>query len=334
MKIGYMVMGGTVPDALANARILEAAGAAGAWVGEAAIDAFAWTAAMAAVTSTVTVGTAVALLTRPPVQAVLAATAIDELAPGRFRLGLGVGPAQRNRDWFALDPAHPARRMRAYLGAFQAAWRATPGSPAEVSDGPYPIHGFARRRRSPTPALPLHVGVIGPLNTALAAELTRGPILDVALPLDHVDRVTLPALEAGLARAGRQRADIEVGAVLALSVDRDAAAARRRARHLLLTYAAVDYYAGPWTTAGFGTALARCHDALAAGSVEAALEAIPDEMVDALTLSGTPDQVRARLPAWASRVDFAIVATPALLLPPDEVQYAWRAALDALGGAL
>lgn len=334
MRIGYMVMGGTAPAALANARTLDDAGADGAWVGEAAIDAFAWTAAMAAVTHRIRIGTAVALLTRPPAQAVLAATALDELAPGRFVLGLGVGPAQRNRDWFGLEAGPPAPRMRAYLQTFQAAWHATPEAPATVADGPFPIHGFARRRRSPTPDLPLHVGVIGPVNTALSAEVASGPILDVALPWSHLQQVTLPAVERGLARAGRTRSQIETGAVIAVSVDRDPAMARRRARNLLLTYCSVGYYEPVWDLAGFGAPLRAARAAMVQGKVAEALDAIPDAMVEALTFSGTPDQVRTQLRPWAAHIDFAIVAVPALFLPPDEVQASWLAALETLGGAL
>ncbi len=331
MNIGFHLRGRDLAESVANARRLEAAGIESAWVGDSALDAFVHVAAVAANTKTIELGTAVTLLTRSPVVAMLAASGLDEISNGRFTLGLGVGPDDWNRDWHGVDPAKPARRMREYIQCFKAAWHSGPGNPAQVDGEIFSINGFQRMRRSPSDELKLLVGVVGPMNTRNAAEFGDGVIYDIVLPHSHLKDVGTPALNEGMRRGGKSRRDLSVGGLFAVSIDRDRSSARRRARNSILLHIPVHYYVPVFESCGFGVEALASRRALERGDVEAALDAISDEMVEELTLAGTPDEVLRRVDEWSDVVDFMIVAAPSHGLEPDEAAWAYDQAIECFG---
>ncbi|MFN8534374.1 MAG: LLM class flavin-dependent oxidoreductase [Dehalococcoidia bacterium] len=328
-KIGIGPRGATLAELMEQAQRLEDAGFD--WISVAdGFDAFVTGAALATVTHRATLGSCVTLLTRTPVQAAAACGGLDDLSGGRFVLGLGVGPNDWNRDWHGLDPSRPARRMAEYIQCFRAAWDSRPGTPAEFSGQIYSVHGYARARRSPSPRLPVLVGVVGPLNTRNAGQFGDGAIFDIELPFPYVRDTLLPALVAGTRRAGKRREAVTAGALLGLSVDRDPALARQRSRHAILMHVPVDYYMPVWDAAGFGAEVAAARAALRCGNVVGAADAISDEMVDALAIAGTPDQVRRRIAEWEGLLDLMVFISPSFHLPPDEAATAYQNAVAFL----
>jgi alkanesulfonate monooxygenase SsuD/methylene tetrahydromethanopterin reductase-like flavin-dependent oxidoreductase (luciferase family) len=96
-----------------SARLAEAAGFAGAWTTE-FYDRSATVslAAMAAATSTITLGSAIAYgFGRTPLVWAAEARDLDELTGKRLILGLGTGTRRMQQDWHGLDGEHPAPRM-------------------------------------------------------------------------------------------------------------------------------------------------------------------------------------------------------------------------------
>jgi alkanesulfonate monooxygenase SsuD/methylene tetrahydromethanopterin reductase-like flavin-dependent oxidoreductase (luciferase family) len=316
-----------------GARQLEVAGFDWITVGD-GYDAFVTAAAIATVTRRATIGSCVTLLTRSPVQTVQACSGLDDLSGGRFVLGLGVGPNEWNRDWHGLDPSRPAQRMAEYLQCLRAAWDSQPGRPAHVEGEIFRVRNYVRGRRSPSERLPVLVGVVGPLNTRNAGQYADGAIFDIELPLRYVSDRLMPALLEGARRAGKTRSEVTAAALLALSVDRDSAVAKRRARHAILLHLPVHYYEPVFEWAGFGREAAAAREALLAGDVLGAVEAIPDAMVDALTLAGTPDEVRRALQPWNDLLDLTIFVSPSYQLPPDEAAVAYRNAFDFLANEI
>lgn len=332
-KIGIGPRGGSLAELMEAARQLEGAGFD--WVSASdGYDAFVTAAALATVTRRITIGSCVTLLTRTPVQTVQACSGLDDLSGGRFVLGLGVGPNEWNRDWHGLDPSRPAKRMAEYVQCVRAAWESGPGRPATVEGEIFRVRNYVRTRRSPSERLPILVGVVGPLNTRNAGQYADGAIFDIELPFRYVTDRLMPALLEGARRAGKRREDVTAAALLALSVDRDPVVAKRRARHAILLHIPVHYYAPVFEWAGFGREAATARAALQAGDVTAAVEAMPDAMVEALTLAGTPDQVRRALQPWNELLDLMIFVSPSFHLPPDEAADAWRNAIEFLAAEL
>jgi alkanesulfonate monooxygenase SsuD/methylene tetrahydromethanopterin reductase-like flavin-dependent oxidoreductase (luciferase family) len=88
----------------------------------------------------------------------------------------------------------------------------------------------------------------------------------------------------------------------------DRAAAAPRARYDLFSYAVVDAYASSFTRAGYGDAIKAIRAAHLAGDRAGALAAIPDEMVDAIEVTGDEALVRDTISAYQrAGVDIPVV---------------------------
>jgi alkanesulfonate monooxygenase SsuD/methylene tetrahydromethanopterin reductase-like flavin-dependent oxidoreductase (luciferase family) len=307
-------------ELMESARQLEDAGFDWIAVGD-RFDALVTAAAVGTVTKRSTISSCVTLLTRTPVQAVSACGGLDDLTGGRFVLGLGVGPDEWNRDWHGLDPSKPARRMAEYIRSFKAAWDSKPGFPANVDGESYRVHNYVRSGQTASENFPVLTGVVGPLNTRNAARYGDGAIFDIELPLSYVESVGLPALEAGVQLAGKSRTDVTAGCLLGVSVDTDRSAARRRARHAILQHIPIHYYQPVYATAGFTAEASQAATALARNDLSAAIDAIPEEMVDALYLAGTADDVRPAFRRWSDTLDLIVAMSPRYQLPPAEVRW-------------
>ena len=103
LKITYAPWGETLAELVDAAQRAEKAGAEVVWVPELHRSATIAAAAMAAGTSTIGVGTAIALaFTRSPLITALEALDLDEMSNGRFILGLGSGVERLNQDWLVV----------------------------------------------------------------------------------------------------------------------------------------------------------------------------------------------------------------------------------------
>jgi alkanesulfonate monooxygenase SsuD/methylene tetrahydromethanopterin reductase-like flavin-dependent oxidoreductase (luciferase family) len=106
-----------------------------------------------------------------------------------------------------------------------------------------------------------------------------------------------------------KRDDFEVAARIFVCPTTDAGYARGFGRRLIAGYLTVPAYAAFHRWLGRDEVLGPMWDAWAAGDRAGAAAAVPDEVVDALVLHGTPAQVRDRLAAYATAgVDTPIVA--------------------------
>ena len=74
-----------------------------------------------------------------------------------------------------------------------------------------------------------------------------------------------------------------------------------------------------------GAAGATIREAFGRGDLAAMVAAVPDAMVDALAVAGTPADVRAQLRRYEGVLDHAILYTPSFGLAPERVR---RCALD------
>nr|BFE78750.1 hypothetical protein GCM10020093_013510 [Planobispora longispora] len=150
--------------------------------------------------------------------------------------------------------------------------------------------------------LPIHLAAMGPKAISLAGEIADG-WLPIHFPPEHVAE-SLTHLRAGARLAGRDPAEVAVTPMVMAMVDDDADYARDMVRPMLALYLGgmgsreVNFYNRLAHRLGFADAAARVQDAYLDGGMGDAMEELPDDVVDALTLCGTPDRVRERLDAY------------------------------------
>jgi alkanesulfonate monooxygenase SsuD/methylene tetrahydromethanopterin reductase-like flavin-dependent oxidoreductase (luciferase family) len=241
-------------------------------------DAVARALAIALGTETINVGTGIAYaFARVPLQMAALAADVQRLSGGRFGLGISTG-TRGVRRWYGADFEPPAPRIAQYVQTLRETWRKNLDLPA-----PPPVYAAA----------------LNPIMTKTVARDCDGVLLHaLSLSRVHLRERVLPALQAG--RAQRTLSSpLEIAAWCITSVDADEELARERARRQLAFYLVTPSYKTVAEGTPWAGAVARVREAFdGAGRAPewgryAAL--IPDEIVDELTISGTPASASARL---------------------------------------
>ncbi|CAI9417719.1 LLM class flavin-dependent oxidoreductase [Nocardioides sp. T2.26MG-1] len=275
-------------------------------------------AAYAAVTSRIKVASGIVPIWTRNV-GLLAATfaTLDELAPGRVVLGLGA--------WWeplaskvGVDRRKPLRAMRETVEATRrllAMERVTyHGEFVHLDDVEIDIvHGD----RSPK-HVPIYIGATGMQMMALAGEIGDGVLLNYMVSPAY-NAQALEALATGAAKAGRSLDDIDRPQLVVCSVDRDRDLALDRARELLTQYLGQQPHimkasgVDPALIEEIGKVLTwpASHD-----EILRAMRLVPDDVVQQITASGTPEECRAKVAEYVE----AGATCPVLYPLGDDVQ--------------
>ncbi len=240
-------------------------------------------------------GTAVVPVhTRGPAALAMSAAALADLAPGRFVLGIGASSETIVTGWngIAYDP--PLARTRDVLRFLRQAFA------GEKVDGEFDSFTIQRFRLEKAPDVPpsIMLAALRPQMLKLAAREADGAITNW-LSADDVRQVRA---ELG--------PDKELAARIFVCVTEDAEMARNIGRFLIATYLTVPGYAAFHDWLGRGAAMKEMREAWAAGDRNAAMAAVPLEVLDDLIVHGTAEQCRDHINRYVDNgLDTPIIAT-------------------------
>src|SRR5271163_3126064 len=151
---------------------------------------------------------------------------------GRFVVGLGSQVRAHNERRFSVPWTPPAPRMREYVQVLRAIWRCWKGGEKPAYEGQHYRFTLMTPNFAPEPidAPPpaVMIAAVGPAMLRVAAEECDGVKLHGFCTHKYLTDEIMPRIEAGLAKAGRRRAQYEIsgGGFLATGPD-DEAVARR-----------------------------------------------------------------------------------------------------------
>ena len=139
---------------------------------------------------------------------------LNAASEGRFVLGLGSQIRPHITKRFSMPWSHPAARMREFILAMRAIWANWhQGEPLQFT-GKFYQHTLMTPFFTPdnTEHGPPRVflAAVGPLMTEVAGEVADGIIVHAFTTEKYLRETTLPALERGFAKAGKERGDFEV----------------------------------------------------------------------------------------------------------------------------
>lgn len=217
--------------------------------------------------------------TRGPGLLAMSAATLADLAPDRFVLGIGASSPAIVERWNAGEFVKPFARTRDTLRFLK---KALAGEKVTERYETFEVKGF-RLERAPKIPPKIVLAALRPRMLRLAAEEADGAITNWLSPQD----VRKVRSEIG--------PDTELIARLFVCVSEDAEKVRELGRRMLAGYLTVPVYAAFHDWLGRGEALRPMHEAWAAGDRQAALRAIPDEVVDALIVHGDAATCRARI---------------------------------------
>lgn len=303
---------------------IEAAGYRTLWFAEAygadAVTVASWAGAR---TTTLGIGTGILQIpARTPAMTAMTAATLDALTGGRLRLGLGVSGPQVVEGWHGVAFGKPLRKTREYVAIVRAILARE--EPVEFDGDDYQLPyrgsdatGLGKPLKiigSPRPDIPIYLASIGPKNVALTAEIADG-WLPVFYSPERAADVFGPALQAGFAASGDvdRREGFEIVPTVQAWISDDIDEARAMVRPMLALYIGGmgaknrNFYNDLAGRYGFADAARTIQDLYLGGDKQAAEEAVPDQLIDEVTLVGSRQRVARRLEEWAAS-DVAAIA--------------------------
>ena len=297
MKIDTMLAG--LEDAPAHARRLEGLGVDGAFTFEGPHDVFTPLILAAGATTTLELATNVAIaFPRNPVQLAHQAYDLQLLSRGRFSLGLGSQIRAQVEKRYGASFERPVARMREFVAALRAifaTWET--GAPLEFR-GDFWSHTLMPPLFNPGPnpygPPPIAIGGLGPQMVRLASEVADGVLLMPFNTANHFASRSVPAIDEGLARGGRDRSSLIVtGEVIVCCgrTDEEVETARTAGRWLLSFYASTPAYRPVLECEGWGDLQPELNELSKSGRWGEMPRLIDDDILAALAAVGSPKDV-------------------------------------------
>lgn len=302
MKIDVM-LSSSVTDAAERARALSRTGVDGVFTFENAHDLFFPLVAAAPVCDLDLMTNVAIAFPRSPMHLANAAYDVQLLSQGRFRLGLGTQVRAHVEKRFGARWHKPVRQMREWVLAIRAILESWQHRTPLDFRGEYTTHTLMTPAFDPGPnpyGIPkILVGALGPRMNQMAAEVADGVLVMPFNSERHMRERTWPAIERGLAAAGRDRADLEVTAEVIVGVGRDEEelGAAMGVRSLLAFYGSTPAYRPVLEVEGWEALQPELNTLSKQGRWAEMNGLITDEMVHTLAVHGTPDEVAAGIVA-------------------------------------
>ncbi|MSQ67554.1 MAG: LLM class flavin-dependent oxidoreductase [Gammaproteobacteria bacterium] len=301
-RIGLMLWPAPGLDAdFARGRWAEQVGFDDVWLpdAEGMQDPIALAATLAVSTRRVRICTGVVpVFNRPAPILATSVSVIAHHAPGRFVLGLGSSTGNMVERWYGVPFQRPLTHVREYVQLLRQIFA---GEKTAFAGACLRSHGF-RLQTLPQPAVPLHVGAMGPRMLQLAGELADGVVLNDFTPPDRL-AFAMEQLDVGARRGGRRVEDLEIvkrRAYIVTSNAAENAAAREFFRRYFAFYASAPAYQEVMLQLGYAAAVAEIRAGYAGRDRARVTAAISDDMVSRIFLFGSAEQCHAQ-----ARADYA-----------------------------
>jgi len=227
---------------------------------------------------------------------------VNSLSQGRLILGIGSQIKPHIERRYSMPWSKPAARMREYVQALKAIWACWyEGVPLDFQ-GEFYTHTLMTPMFTPTDceygAPPVFVAAVGPLMTENAAEVADGILLHTFTTEEYIRTVTLPAIEAGLAKSGRSRSDLQiVGAPFIVTGDTEEEfeQVKLAAQNQIAFYGSTPAYRGVLDSIGYADLQPELTRLSKAGQWAEMGGLIDDKLLGKLALMGDPDQIATQL---------------------------------------
>ena len=229
---------------------------------------------------------------------------LNSFSKGRFVLGLGsqIRPHITNR--FSMPWSQPAARMREFISAMRAIWACWhQGQPLSFK-GDFYTHSLMTPMFTPTDvqygAPKVFLAAVGPMMTEVAGEVADGVIIHAFTTQKYLQEVTLPAIERGLAKAGRERKDFEIsypGFIVTGKTEQQMQASRQAVRKQIAFYGSTPAYAAVLGAHGWGDLQPELNALSKQGEWDEMGRRITDDMLGEFAIVAELDKVAAEFKA-------------------------------------
>ena len=301
LDIGLMTF--DLPAVGEYCRRAENMGFGAVWSAETRHDPFLPLAVAAATTHRVGLGTAIAIaFARSPMILAHIAWDLQKASGGRFVLGLGSQVKAHNERRFSVPWSAPAPRLREVVAALRAIWTAW------QRRAPLDFRGQSYRFDLMTPffdpgpiehpQVPVYLAGVNPQMCRVAGEIADGLHVHSFHSERYLRECVHPAVQEGLNRAGRSRADFTFRASTMVVLGDSAEERKRHARAVkqqIAFYASTRTYQPVLAAHGLEDLVPRLHARSLAGDWEGMTDLISDATLDLFAVSGPFEEIGDRI---------------------------------------
>ena len=157
------------------------------------------------------------------------------------------------------------------------------------------LSGAQLSRRPVRSDVPIYIAGTGPRVLELAGEIADGAFL--MFPTENSLRTSLQHIGDGAKRVNRDPGEVDIVAYVFTCVAAERRVAIESCRRTIAYFGRLPHYSSLFARAGFPRETERLKDAWAQNDEARAMRAVTDEMVLALSATGTPDDIALRLDA-------------------------------------
>ncbi len=316
MRLG-LLSGQFGPDISINYELIleaERLGFSSVWTAEAyGNDAIVPLSFIAAKTTRIGLGTAIMQMpARSPAATAMTAMTLYALSGGRFVLGLGPSGPQVIEGWHGVAYGRPLTRTREYITILRKIMAREERLEHKGYHYEIPYHGEGATGLSKPLKSILHgradmkiyTAAITPAGLACSGEVADG-VFPVWMDPGQPDAL-VPHIEKGFAKTGGTRGmgDFDIAPFVSCIIGDDIERCRMPVKGMLSLYIGgmgargKNFYNDYAKRLGYEEAAARIQDLYLDGKKGEAMAAVPNELVDAVSLVGSKERIAERVQAW------------------------------------
>jgi len=290
----------SIPD---YARKVEALGYDCLWSAETQHDPFLPLAVAATVTSKIKLGTSIAVaFPRSPMILAQISWDLAKASGGRFILGLGSQVKGHNERRFSVKFESPAPKMREVVLAMRAIWDCWQNGTTLAFKGQFFRFDLMTPFFNPGPiehpTISVYIAGVNPTMCRVAGEVCDGLHVHPFNSPKYLRELVRPAVEEGMAKAGRARADFTYATssfVIVGDTEQEIARQKQAVKQQIAFYASTRTYEPVLAAHGWQDLVPHLHRKSVEGDWKGMADLITDEMLETYAVVGSYATIAARL---------------------------------------
>ncbi len=223
---------------------------------------------------------------------------LNAYSKGRLTIGLGSQIKPHITKRFSMPWGAPAEKMRELVLAMRAIWASWYDGKKLEFVGRHYTHTLMTPAFTPENreygAPKVILAAVGPRMTEVAGEVADGMIIHPFSNVPFIEKVTLPAIERGLAKAGKRREDFEISYsnfVVSGRNEKEFHEAKRAAKERIAFYGSTPAYKEVLDVLGAGDLQGELNAMSKQGRWKEMGGVIGDDLLDAFAVVGEPKDI-------------------------------------------